>query len=241
MKKARTLRPVDFPAGLCDLADPPSRLFVRGAIPAGRAVAIIGTRRSTRYGREVAGGLGAAVAAAGWVVVSGLARGIDSAAHRGVVEVGGRGVAFLGSGIDVWYPPENRGLGESLFRHGGGVVSEYPAGSPPEPWRFPVRNRLIAAMAEAVVVVEAGVTGGALITARLALELGREVLAVPGDIDRPASVGCNLLIKDGATPVLGVDDLLESLGWSRPITPPEAGLGSVAERLAAATRAELGL
>lgn len=240
MKKARTLRPSEFPAGLCDLPDPPSRLFMRGKIPPGRAVAIVGTRRCTRYGRATASALGAAVAAAGWAVVSGLARGIDSAAHRGVVDVGGVGVAFLGSGLDVWYPPENRELGESLVANGGAVISEYPAGSPPEPWHFPVRNRLIAAMSEAVVVVEAGLTGGALITARLALELGRDVLAVPGDIDRPASVGCNLLIRDGATPVLGADDLLETLGWTRPVVP-SAEEASVAARLAAATRAELGM
>jgi DNA protecting protein DprA len=200
-----------LPSGLRDLPDPPVGLFVRGSLPDGPAVAVIGTRRCTPYGLALARALGAGLAGAGATVVSGLARGVDGAAHTGTVAAGGTALAVLGCGIDRWYPGEHRKLGEQMVATGGAVVSEYPPGRAPEAWRFPVRNRLIAAWSEAVVVVEAGATGGALITARIALELGREVLAVPGDIDRPASVGTNLLIRDGAHPVLGVEDLLTTL------------------------------
>jgi DNA processing protein len=174
-------------------------------------VAVVGSRRASRYGLEVAERLGAAVGAAGWPVVSGLAAGVDGAAHQGCLEGGGVGVAVLGSGIDVWYPAAHRGLGERLLGSGGAVVSEFPPGTPPEPWRFPCRNRIVSGLAEAVVVVEAAVRSGALITARLALEQGAEVLAVPGDIDRPTAVGANLLLRDGAHPVLSAEDLVATL------------------------------
>ena len=154
--------------------------------------------------------MGRAVAGAGWVVVSGLARGIDGSAHRGCLDGGGPGIAVLGCGIDVWYPPEHQALGEDLAKEGA-VVSEYPPGTRPEPWRFPARNRIISGLSAAVVVVEAAEKGGALITARLAAEQGREVFAVPGDVDRKTSVGTNLLIRDGAVPVLGAGDLVEAL------------------------------
>ncbi|MGQ0847699.1 MAG: DNA-processing protein DprA [Actinomycetota bacterium] len=199
------------PTYLKGLADIPDKLWVWGTFPPERGVAIVGTRRCTSYGQRVAKELGRAVALAGWPVVSGLARGVDGAAHRGVAGSGRPGWAVLGSGIDVIYPSEHATLATALIEHGGGLISEYPPGTPPAPFRFPARNRIIAALAEAVVVVEAKVTGGALITARLALELGREVLAVPGDIDRPTSEGCNLLIRDGAHPVLGGDDLIATL------------------------------
>jgi DNA processing protein len=220
-----------LPAGLGDLPDPPVGLFVKGGPPSGPAVAVIGTRRCTPYGLALARALGAGLATAGVTVVSGLARGVDGAAHAGTLEAGGRGVAVLGCGIDRWYPAEHRRLGEQLVATGGAVVSEYPPGRPPEPWRFPVRNRLIAAWSDAVVVVEAGETGGALITARLALELGRDVLAVPGDIDRPSSVGTNLLIRDGAQPVLGVEDLLTTLELARVIAPRSGAVAEVPDSL----------
>jgi DNA processing protein len=207
----RQLTGQELPAHLTGLPDAPQALYVKGALPDEPGVAIVGTRRATAYGRSIATALGRAVAAAGWPVISGLARGIDACAHRGTVEMGGRGVAVLGSGIDVWYPKENRELGEDLLDGGGAVCSEYEPGTTPEPWRFPARNRIISGLAAAVVVVEAARTGGALITARLALEQGREVLAVPGDVDRETSAGCNLLIRDGAHPVLGADDLVEAL------------------------------
>ncbi|HJR91105.1 MAG TPA: DNA-processing protein DprA [Acidimicrobiia bacterium] len=200
-----------YPALLETISDPPPAVWIRGRLPAGPGVAIVGTRRATRYGLGLARSMGAAVARAGWPVVSGLARGVDGAAHRGCLDAAGSGVAVLGSGIDVWYPPEHQGLGQDLVRQGGAVVSEYPPGTSPEPWRFPARNRIISALSAVVVVTEAAVKGGALITARLAAEQGREVFAVPGDVSRSTSVGTNLLIRDGALPILGPEDLLEAL------------------------------
>lgn len=200
-----------YPPELGELPEAPPLLFVRGAICPEPMVAVVGTRRCTAYGKELAFGYGAALAEAGWCVVSGLARGIDGAAHRGVVSVGGRGVAVLGSGLDVMYPAEHGELARALVATGGAVVSEYPPGTPPEAWRFPTRNRIISGMALAVVVVEAGVKGGALITAGYALSQGRPVFAVPGDVRRATSEGCNLLIRDGAHPVLDPDDLVQEL------------------------------
>jgi len=200
-----------YPTHLAELPDAPDLLFVRGTLPSEPGVAIVGTRRCTQYGRRLARRYGKAVAAAGWPLVSGLARGIDGAVHLGTVEGGGAGVAVLGCGIDIAYPPEHRGLGEELIRLGGAIVSEAPPGTPPEGWRFPPRNRIIAGLSRAVVVVEAAVTGGALITARSALDQGIAVFAVPGDVERRSSEGCNLLIRDGAHPVLGPDDLVEAL------------------------------
>lgn len=200
-----------YPAALAELPDGPPVLFVRGALPGEPAVAVVGTRRCTEYGRRLAAEYGAAIAEAGWCVVSGLARGVDGAAHRGVVRAGGRGVAVLGSGVDVMYPAEHADLARSLVAGGGAVVSEYPPGTPPEGWRFPPRNRIISGLASVVVVVEAGVKGGALITAGYALAHGRPVFAVPGDVRRATSEGCNRLIRDGAHPVLDPDDLIEEL------------------------------
>lgn len=200
----------DYPAGLLDLEEPPS-IWVNGSFRTDPGVAVVGTRRCTRYGMGLADSFGAMLARVGWTVVSGLARGIDAAAHRGCLAASGHGVAVLGSGIDVCYPAENRAIFESLANGEGAVVSEYSPGTPPDRWRFPARNRIIAAISAAVVVVEAHAKGGALITARLAAEIGRPVFVVPGDVDRPASEGCNRLIKDGAHPVLGADDLIAEL------------------------------
>lgn len=219
-----------YPSRLETIGDPPPRLWIRGEVPEGPGVAIVGTRRATRYGLGIARSMGVAVARAGWPVMSGLARGVDGAAHRGCLDGAGIGVAVLGSGLDVWYPPEHRGLGEDLVRHGGAIISEYPPGTRPEPWRFPARNRLISALSAVVVVTEAADKGGALITARLAAEQGREVFAVPGDISRSTSVGTNLLIRDGALPVLGPEDLIEALSLVMGAPPnlgarsPEAGI-----------------
>lgn len=199
-----------YPVALAGIADPPDVIFVRGTVPSTPAVAVVGTRRSSGYGRGLARAFGRAVAAAGWVLVSGLARGIDGEAHRGTLEGGGRGVGVLGCGPDVPYPREHRGLIDALTT-AGAVVTEYPPGSAPHGWRFPPRNRIISGLSGAVVVVEAGPSGGALVTAARAVEQGREVLAVPGDVDRETSLGCNLLIRDGAIPVLGPDDLVEAL------------------------------
>lgn len=209
-----------YPHRLAAIPEPPDVLFVRGDIPAGQAVAVVGTRRCTAYGRSLATEYGAAIAAAGWVLVSGLARGIDGAAHTGTVGAGGRGVAVLGCGPDILYPPEHRSLADRLVDAGGAVITEYPPGTVPEPWRFPPRNRIITGLVGALVVVEAAVTGGALISAGYALTQGIPVLAVPGDVRRATSTGCNLLIRDGAHPVLDPDDLVEEL--SLILGPPPA-------------------
>ena len=201
----------DLPEHLGLLPDAPDLLFVRGRIPQERGVAVVGTRRGTSYGLRLAEQFGRALAVAGWPVMSGLAKGVDAAAHRGAVSVGGCSVAVLGCGPDRWYPACNRRLGETILETGGGVTSEYPPGTPPSGWRFPPRNRIISGLSAVTVVVEARPNGGALITARAALEHGREVLAVPGDVDRATSEGCNLIIRDGAIPVLGASDLVEAV------------------------------
>ena len=201
----------EYPAHLERYEDAPDVLFVTGTLPCAPGVGIVGTRRCTAYGLELAEAYGRAVAGAAWPVVSGLARGIDGAAHKGTVTVGGVGIAVLGSGIDVIYPREHRRLAEELREAGGAIVSEYPPGSRPDGWRFPVRNRIIAGLSAALVVVEAARTGGALITAVKAAEYGVPVFAVPGDVDRSSSEGTNRLIRDGAFPVFDPEDLLEEL------------------------------
>lgn len=208
----------DYPQGLDDLEDSPD-LYLLGSLRTSPGIAVVGTRRCTRYGIDLSERFGRVISGAGWTVVSGLARGIDAAAHRGCLAVNGHAVAVLGSGVDVCYPKENQTIYDGILESSGAIVSEYPPGTPPDRWRFPARNRIIAAMSVAVVVVEAARTGGALITARLAAEIGRPVFVVPGDIDRPASEGCNMLIRDGAHPVLGANDLVEELGLV--VGPPE--------------------
>lgn len=213
----------DYPEGLLDLEESPE-VWVRGETGQEPCIAVVGTRRCTRYGVDLADAFGRIIARSGWSTISGLARGIDTAAHRGCLRLNGHAVAVLGSGIDVCYPPENRPIYNAILEAGGAIVSEYPPGTPPDRWRFPARNRLIAAMSQAVVVVEAAVTGGALITARLGAELGRPVFVVPGDVDREMSEGCNRLIRDGGHPVLGPADLVEEL--SLVVGPPRSRLDS---------------
>lgn len=204
-----------YPDHLDVFEDAPDVLFVRGALPQYSGVGIVGTRRCTAYGLEFAEAYGRAVAETGWLVVSGLARGIDGAAHRGMVSAKGAGVVVLGCGIDVTYPREHQRLGEQILEAGGAIVSEYPPGSRPDAWRFPPRNRIIAGLSAAVVVVEAAKTGGALITAVKAAEYGIPVFAMPGDVDRRTSEGTNRLIRDGAFPVFDPDDLIEELSLIR--------------------------
>jgi DNA processing protein len=203
----------DYPSRLLDLADPPAALFVRGAVLASLppGVAVVGARNCSPLGLEVAERFGHGIAAAGLSVLSGGARGIDSAAHRGALSAGGSTVAVLGSGIDVAYPSRNRDLLDRILQVGA-VVSEYPPGVPAQPYRFPARNRIVAAMAEAVLVVEGAAGSGSLITADHALDLGRPVFAVPGPVTSPLSEAPLALIRDGAGMVRGVDDLLEDLG-----------------------------
>ena len=206
-----------FPIRLVNRAHMPRWLFMRGEIRAMPTIAIVGTRTCTTYGTELAAAYGAAAAEQGWAVVSGLARGIDRAAHVGALGARGHAVAVLGSGIDVVYPRSNRDLHDEIVRTGGAVVSEYPPGTRPDGWRFPTRNRIIVGLSDVVLVVEAGETGGALITARIALDAGTPVYATPADVDRPASVGTNQLIRDGAFPVFDADDLRMVLSLVTPL------------------------
>ena len=201
-------RPNDgFPERLGVYADAPRWLFTKGILPRGPSIGIVGSRACTSYGIELAESYGEVAADAGWVVVSGLARGIDAAAHRGALKVGGRCAAVLGSGIDVIYPRSNQQLHHRLLEDSGCVLSEFPPGTRPDGWRFPTRNRVIAGLSDVVLVVEASDRGGALITARIALDYGVPVYAVPGDVDRATSAGTNRLIRDGAFPIFGADDL----------------------------------
>jgi DNA processing protein len=203
-----------YPPLLAELYDPPARLYLRGGpaeILSRVAVAIVGARSCSSYGAEVARGLARELAAAGVVVVSGLARGVDGEAHRGALSAGGLTVAVLGCGIDRDYPRAHAELARRIAGSGL-VVSEYPPGVEPAPWRFPARNRIVAGLAKATVVVEARRRSGALITADFALELGRDVFAVPGEITSGLSEGTNDLIRQGAIPLLAVGDVLEALG-----------------------------
>lgn len=200
-----------YPEWLRDLPDHPLWLFVKGSLPTEPGVAVVGSRRATRYGLDLARDIGRRVGAAGWDVVSGLAAGVDTMSHIGCLDAGGATTAVLGSGIDVWYPRGNKRLGERIVASEGCVVSEFPPGTIPEPWRFPSRNRIISGLAEVVIVVEAAVRSGALITARLAVEQGRFVMAVPGDLARATSEGANLLIRDGAHPLTDLSALIEEL------------------------------
>ena len=201
----------ELPPLLRCIHDPPVGLFVRGAAPfdvlARPAVAVVGARACSGYGASVARSLAREIAAGGLVVVSGLARGIDGEAHRGALDAGGTTVAVLGCGIDRDYPAAHAELARRVVEAGGLIVSEYAPGVDPAPWRFPARNRIVAGLAGATVVVEARERSGALITADLALEEGREVFAVPGEITSPLSAGTNALLKLGAAPLTSAADL----------------------------------
>jgi DNA processing protein len=213
----------DYPPGLLDLTDPPMGVFVRGTLPAPRpAVAMVGARRCTAYGREAAESIAGGVAAEGVTVVSGAAVGIDAAAHRGALRAGGPTMAVLGSGIDVAYPPRNAALIEAVAG-AGAVLSEYPPGVEARPHRFPARNRLVAALGQGVIVVEGAPGSGSLITAEFAEDLGRDVMAVPGAITGPLSAVPHALIRDGAALIRGPGDVLETLGLSASVpegSPP---------------------
>ena len=209
------LRRRELPPLLRAIHDPPVRLYLRGdgeaALLAKPAVAIVGARACSAYGAQVARMLGRDLAAAGVVVVSGLARGIDGEAHRGALETDGHTVAVLGCGIDRDYPAAHATLAQAICERSL-IASEYEPGVEPAPWRFPARNRVIAGLCAATIVVEARERSGALITADFALEEGREVFAVPGEITSALSAGTNALLRLGATPLTAAADVLESLG-----------------------------
>ena len=201
-----------YPRHLKEIDQPPPVLYLRGSLmPEDEwAVAIVGTRRVTSYGRQVAEEVATSLAHNGVTIVSGLARGVDSIAHQAALNAGGRTLGVLGNGVDLVYPPENRRLASQIIEHGV-LVSDYALGTPPDGLNFPPRNRIISGLSIAVVIVEAGVTSGALITASFAAEQGRDVFAVPGNINAPQSQGTNRLIRDGAQPLLSPEDVLEAL------------------------------
>jgi DNA processing protein len=205
-----------YPQRLKEIDQPPPVLYIRGDyLPDDLfAVAIVGTRRVTAYGRQITEELAGFLASNGITVISGLARGIDAIAHQTALKAGGRTIGVLGSGVDRIYPPEHRPLAEKMMEHGA-IVSDYAPGTPPDASNFPPRNRIISALSLAVVVIEAGETSGALITAEFAAEQGREVFAVPGSILAPQSKGTNKLIQRGAQPLLSVDDLMQALDLTR--------------------------
>ncbi len=204
-----------YPGILHSSYDPPLLLYVKGDLggidlQSMISVAIVGTRRPTRYGERLSASIAAGLTEAGLVVVSGMARGCDSAAHRGALGAGGKTIAVLGTGIDRVYPGENRALYEEISESGL-LVSEYPMTTPPHPQNFPRRNRIISGLSMGVLVAEAPIRSGAMMTARLALEDGKEIFALPGRVDSKESAGTNKLIKDGAFLVEGPDDILETL------------------------------
>jgi DNA processing protein len=205
-----------YPQRLKEIEQPPPVLYLRGDyLPDDLfAVAIVGTRRVTPYGRQITQELASFLAANGITVISGLARGVDAIAHQTALKAGGRTIGVLGSGVDKIYPPEHRQMAEQMMSQGA-IVSDYAPGTPPDASNFPPRNRIISGLSLAVVVIEAGETSGALITAEFAAEQGREIFAVPGSILAPQSKGTNKLIRNGALPLLSVDDLMQALNLSR--------------------------
>jgi DNA processing protein len=205
-----------YPARLKEIDQPPPVLYIRGEyLPDDLfAVAIVGTRRVTPYGRQITEEISSFLAANGITVISGLARGVDAIAHQAALRAGGRTLGILGSGVDKIYPPEHRALAEQMMERGG-IISDYAPGTPPDASNFPPRNRIIAGLSLAVLVVEAGETSGALITAEFAAEQGREVFAVPGSILAPQSKGTNKLIQRGALPLLSASDLMQALDLTR--------------------------
>ncbi len=220
----------DYPELLRKIYDPPLVLYLCGDVAAlhGTGVAVIGTRNPTRYGCDSAHRFGYQLAGAGYVVISGLARGIDTAAHRGALDAQGRTVAILGGALDCLYPVENRDLAAQMARAGGAVVSEYPFGRQPDRQTFPMRNRIVSGLAAGVLVVEASLQSGTLITVDQALEQGRTVMAMPGRIDSTASMGCHRLIRQGARLVTNVDDIAEELQVLIAI-PPDSSPGRTAK------------
>jgi DNA processing protein len=211
-----TQEETEYPEMLRELYDSPIGLYWQGEYVVDRpCVAIVGTRRATLYGRSVAKRFASELARMGFCIVSGMARGTDSAAHEGALEVGGKTVAVFGCGLDIIYPPENLDLYKRIVAEGA-VASEFPFGRRADRQTFPMRNRVVSGMSEAVIVIESDASGGSMITARFAGEQGRQLMVVPGRIDQASSAGCHQLLRDGATLVTSVDDILEELRYARP-------------------------
>lgn len=205
----------EFPELLREIKDPPAELFYIGNIDILKenCAAVVGSRKTTQYGRDTAAAIGARLAERGITVVSGMAAGIDACAHAGALRAGGNTAAVLGCGVDVCYPRENLRLKEAIEERGV-VLSEYRPGTKPERYHFPRRNRIISGLSSVTAVVQAGNSSGALITAELAAEQGRDVYSVPGNIDSRYNLGSNKLIKEGAVPIISVEDVLEPFGMS---------------------------
>jgi len=206
----------EYPKRLNEIDQPPPVIYIRGLLMPEDcwSVAIVGTRRVTAYGRQIADELASHLAQNGITVISGLARGVDAIAHQAAIRAGGRTLAVLGCGVERIYPPENKNLAAQIIQNGA-LISDYPPGTPPDASNFPPRNRIIAGLSMATVVIEAGESSGALITAQFALDQGREVFAVPGNILAPQSKGTNRLIFEGARPLLSARDILEVLNLTR--------------------------
>lgn len=215
-----------YPANLLNIYDRPAFLYVLGTLrKEDVSIALVGSRRASTYGKYTTERISRELALQGITIVSGLARGIDSCAHRGALSASGRTIAVLGCGLNVVYPPENKNLFSAIAQHGA-IISEFPPDTQPMPFNFPARNRIISGMSYGVVVVEAGEKSGSLITARLAMEQGRDVFAIPGSIDSPSSRGANSLIKQGAKLIDNIDDILEDIlpqveksSFGKPVLP----------------------
>jgi len=216
-----------YPALLKEIPDPPARLFCRGQLPHSDSIciAIIGTRKATAQGKIMAQRIARDLAANGIVIVSGLAIGIDTVAHKGALEAQGRTIAVLANGLDNVYPAQNTSLASDLLAHGGAILSEYPTGTPAYPNQFLERNRIVSGLCVATIVVEAPERSGTLATARFALEQGREVFVVPGPADHPNYIGSHRLIRDGARLVAAASDIYEDLGIDpKPQSYPQRSL-----------------
>lgn len=207
----------DYPCLLKECYDPPPVLFYRGRLPRGELLGVVGSRKATNYGRRITRTLVPELCRGGFGIASGLAAGIDACAHRACLDAGAYTLAVLGNGLDIFYPYENRQLQKDILAEGGCLLSEFPPGTTPRPDHFPRRNRLISGLSRGVLVVEAGRKSGAMITVSLALEQGRDVFAVPGNIDSSQSAGANELIRLGAKPVTTAADILEEYNMDLPL------------------------
>jgi len=209
--KILCLEDEEYPKLLKQIHDPPPIIYFKGELAPKNSIAIVGTRIATRYGLETAKRFAGELSSLGITVVSGLALGIDSAAHEGALDAGGNTIAVLGSGVDKIYPPSNSGLAARILDNGGALISEFPIGFPPDAWTFPQRNRIISGLSLGVIVVEGNYDSGAMITAKVALEQGREVFAVPQNIESEQGRGPHWLIKQGAKLIESIDDILDEL------------------------------
>lgn len=213
----------EYPARLKNIASPPPYIYYKGdlSIFERPTLAVVGSRRPTDYGLRMASRIVGELASAGVVIVSGLAYGIDGAAHQAALEAGGVTAAVFGCGLDIIYPSGHKGLAERIMKEGC-LISEFSKGTKPEPFNFPIRNRIVAGLSDGVLVIEAGEKSGALLTANIALDQGRDVLAIPGSIDSNMSYGPNALIKQGAVTVTSADDIFANFKWHKSDTPQKA-------------------